>query len=160
MPQRFDSFLKWTIIAAGAVTPWCVGAGMKIYLDRLGEPTWDWLYFLHPGRLLAEIWATLWFAAPSLLLALLAHFLLAGRISRLNFLNQYEKRLTLIISASWGGAASVPVFLEVFRLLDPIVFFFAFLVTAQYIADYVLGLLAGFLLAVTSYAIRRVVSPA
>ncbi len=155
LKRRIDSWITRGILAAGIITPWCVGIGVKVYLDQQGEATWSWLYFLHPGRLLAEIWATFWFAAPSFLLAILAHLMLAGRIGRLNRLNAYEKRFVVLASAIWGGVRSVEVFLEIFRSLDPVVFLVPFYVTALYVGHYALGLGAGFALAFASYAIRR-----
>ena len=155
MNRSIDSALKYAILITGIVIPWAVGIGVKIHLDALGEPTWDWLYFLHPGRLLAEVWATFWFAAPSLALVILAHFLLSGRITRLNFLSANERRAVILTSAIWGGIGSVPIFIEVFRELDPIVFFVPFFITAIYVGHYLLGLIAGAVLALGSYGIRR-----
>lgn len=152
-----DLWLTRVIIIAGIMIPWCIGIGVKIYLDLQGEPTWSWLYFFQPGILLAEIWAMFWFAAPSLLLGLLAYLLFSGRIRRLSFLNHFEQWLVVVPSAIWGGLGSVPIFLEVFWELDPIVFYVPFFITAVYVGDYVVGLIAGFAMALASYGIRKTI---
>lgn len=155
LKRTVDSWIKIAVVMSGILIPWCIGVGMKLHLDRLGEPTWDWAYFFHPRSLLTELWATFWFAAPSLALALLAHYLLAGRIARLDFLVASEKRVVVLASAAWGGLQSVPVFLDIFRNLDPIIFLLSFYVAGVYVGHYLTGLLAGLALALASAGLRR-----
>lgn len=142
------------MLAVGLLLPWCIGIGIKLFLDSQGEPTWNWSYLLHPGIVLAELWASLWFAAPSLVLAYFAYRLFTGRVRWLHRLNRVEHCLIIVAAMTWGTAGSVPVFYQLFWKFDPIVLFVPFFVTAVYVDDYAFGLLAGLLFAWLSWAIR------
>ncbi|MDH4109250.1 MAG: hypothetical protein OEW35_13105 [Gammaproteobacteria bacterium] len=165
MPQRhlrsllgersWASFLVWAIAIAGIALPWCIGTGVKLYLDAQGKPTWDWLYFLHPGTLLAEIWATAWLAAPSLLLALFAALMFCGRIEILRRFDRIEMTLVVLPSATWGGYASALVFIEMFRVFHPVAFLLPFFYTVLYAGYYLLGLLVGLALAAVVHTLRQ-----
>ena len=150
-----ESRLARGVLVLGALLPWSVGAGIKLYLDIRGEPTWSWLYLLHPAIVLAELWATLWFAAPSIALAFVTYLLATRRIRWLGMLNRFENSLIIVICAMAGAAGSVPVFFELFWVFDPIVLFFPMFVTIVYLHYYALGLLAGILAAFLSYGLRR-----
>jgi len=156
--RSYESLLVWAIATTGLLLPWCVGIGVKLYLDARGEPTWDWLYFLHPGTLIAEVWATLWFAAPSLLLALVSGLLFCGRFEPLRRLNRLEMSLLVLPAALWGGYASVTAYIEMFWSFHPVAFLLPFFYTALYVGQYVLGLLAGIVLASIAHAARRMTS--
>jgi hypothetical protein len=149
-----EALLVWIVLAIGALLPWCVAIGVKLYLDFHGRPTWGWRYFLHPGIVLAEIWTTVCLAAPSLVLAVFALQLISGRFEWLNMLSRLEKAAVVAICAAWGAVGSVPVFVEMFWEFHPISLFFPFFWTALYIDDYALGLFAGFVVAFAGYGIR------
>ena len=149
------SIVAWICGLVGVLLPWSVGIGTKIYFDLHDHPTWDWLYFLHPARLLFEVWATFWFALPAIALAVLAYFLFTDRIPRLAGFNDFEKSLVILPSLVWGAVGSVPVFLDIFREFHPIVVLIPFFVTFAYVGDYTIGLLAGLVLAICSCAVRR-----
>jgi len=151
-----ESRLARGVLTLGALLPWSIGAGIKLYLDFHGEPTWSWLYLLHPVIVLVEIWATIWFAAPSIVLVIITYLLATRRIRWLDRLNRLESSLIVIISALVGATGSIPVFFELFRVFDPIVLFFPMFVTVVYLGYYVLGFLAGILAAFLSYGLRRI----
>jgi hypothetical protein len=152
---KLEILLTWGTAALGAVIPWSVGIGVKLHLVSEGKPTWDWSYFLQLQSLLVELWATLWFAAPSVGLAFFAHLLFSGRFPRLAGLASFEKTLIVLASALCGGVASGRVFLDVFWLLDPSVFLFPSAVVIRYAGYYLLGLVAGCALAGLSAGFRR-----
>jgi len=156
--RSFESMLVWSIAISGLALPWCVGVGVKLYLDAHGSPTWDWLYFLHPGTLLAEMWATVWLAAPSLLLALVAALLFCGRIGALRRLGRLEMVLVVLPAAAWGAVASAFVYIDMFRDFHPVAFLLPFFYTALYAGQYALALAAGLILAITVHALRAVLS--
>jgi hypothetical protein len=135
-----EARLVWIVLALGALLPWCVVIGVKLYLDFHGSPTWGWRHFLHPGIVLAEIWTTVCLAAPSMVLAIFALQLFSGRLKWLNMLSRLEKASVIAACAAWGAVGSVPVFVEMFREFHPVSFFFPFFWTALYIDDYALGL--------------------
>lgn len=149
-----EARLVWIVLALGALLPWCVAIGVKLYLDSHGSSTWGWRYFLHPGTVLAEIWTTVCLAAPSMVLAIFALQLFSGRLKWLNMLSRLEKASVIAACAAWGAVGSVPVFVEMFREFHPVSFFFPFFWTALYVDDYALGLFAGFVLAFAGYGVR------
>ncbi len=153
--RDFKPMFVWLVVSIGALLPWVVGIGVKVYLDLKGEPTWDWLYFLNPGILVVEVWSTFWLAAPSIVLGLLAHLMFSGRIPWARPLMRWEQGMIVIASALWGAAGSVPVFIEMFWKFHPISFVVPFLYTWLYVDDYLLGLATGTLLAVVSIGVRR-----
>lgn len=152
---RLESLVVGPVLGLGLLLPWLVGIGMKLYLDARGEPTWDWLYFLHPGRLALELWATLWLAAPSLVLALVARLLFRDRLPGATLLSPAEKAAAILVAAAWGAAGSLPVLIALFRDFHPVSFLVPFFHTLLYLDDYLLGLAAGALLAVTGSALRH-----
>jgi uncharacterized membrane protein len=155
--RSLGSALAWTALAVGVFLPWCVGAGVKVHLDRHGQPTWEWLYFLHPGRLIVELWATVWFAAPNLILALLAYLMFTGRVPGIDRFNLWEKSLVIVSSLLMGSIASVTTFIEAFADFHPVIFLLPFFLTVVYAGDFALGLLAGVLLALCSYGTRHLI---
>jgi hypothetical protein len=114
-----------------------------VHLDRQGQPTWEWLYFLHPGRLIVELWSTVWFAAPNLILALLACLMFTGRVPGIDRFNLWEKTLVIVSSLLTGSIASVTTFIEAFADCHPVIFLLPFFLTVVYAGDFALGLLAG-----------------
>lgn len=141
--QRPELFLIWLIVLMGVLLPWLVGVSTKISLDLRGQPTWDWLYFLHPGRLLMGLWATFWLALPSLVLALLGRALFSNQWKLASALSRVEKWLLISTCAVWGAVASVKIFIEMFEDFDPVSLLVPFFWTVLYADDYVYGLLIG-----------------
>lgn len=156
--RSLESLLVWSIAITGLILPWCVGIGVKIYLDTHGKPTWEWLYFLHPGTLLAEVWATVWLAAPSLLLALIAALMFCGRIESLRGLSRSEMMLVILPAAVWGAARSVFVYIDMFWEFHPIAFMLPFFYTALYAGHYLVGMVVGMALAGSVHTLRAVLS--
>lgn len=152
--RSLGGLLVWLSLLVGVLTPWCVGIGIKVYLDLHDRPTWNWMYFLHPGHLLFELWATFWYALPAIAIALLTYILFSGRYQSPDRFNPLEKSLIVLSGLAWGSIASVPVFIRIFWKFDPVVMVFPFFVTAAYAGQYVLGLLAGLVLALSSYFFR------
>ena len=71
-----NSGLVWAIVLTGIALPWICGAGVKIYLDFSGMPTWPWSAFLSPFQLAFLLPATAWISLPFFVLAYAANKLL------------------------------------------------------------------------------------
>lgn len=67
-------WLVWVIVVAGVLVPWLSAAGVKIYLDKMGQPTWPWSTFELPIAI--GLGATLYHSLPFLFLAFAAYKLL------------------------------------------------------------------------------------
>lgn len=152
--QGADARSLRAVLASGVLTPWACAIYTKLSLDARGLPTWDWLYFVHPGTVLAELWATAWFALPSLVLVVLGHRLFQGWPSWLARLSATERRLAVLACAAWGALASVPEFLAVFAEFHPVILLAPFFVTATLLDGYLVGLAAGLMLAAASCVFR------
>jgi hypothetical protein len=149
------SVLAWTTLLVSALLPWFVAIAVKLHLDAQGEPTWDWLYFLHPTSILYELWATLWFALPGISVALLCYPLFSNRHIFFHRLNAVEKAVIILPSLVIGAFGSIPVFIDTFWEFHPIVLMLPFFITILYTGHYVLGLGVGLTLALGSNWIRR-----
>lgn len=142
------------IVVIGVTLPWLIGSGIKVYFDIHSKPTWEWIYFLHPGRLLIMIWATIWLGAPSLLLAYVTRLLMANKLPKANLLLVWEKYLIIITSALWGLIGSIPILFDMFWDFDPVSLLVPFFWTLMYIDDYLVGMIVGLGMALTSLIIR------
>ncbi len=141
----------WVIVISGLTLPWAVGAGVKLYLDAQGLPTWPWWFFLNPARFVLELTLTLFFASPFIALAFLARYLLSVPL----WGTRYWERLAVIMCALVGGViGTVRTFLSVFmqfqpwNLLAPLPLF--------YVDDMLRGLVVGCIIAGIGVLIRRV----
>lgn len=86
----------WTIIAIGLLVPWLTGIGVKLYLDARGQPTVDLPDVLAPLSLVLLIPSAVYWAAPFIVLALVAHRILnGGSLAR-------QTRLMQLLLASFG----------------------------------------------------------
>jgi hypothetical protein len=155
-----NKVIIWLIAFVGIACPWVIGVSVKLYLQSQGRPTWPWSYFFNPPIMALELWATLWFAAPFLVLAALGRLIFLGRLWFLDRFNDWERRLVILAGLGWGAVRSVRVFLGLFWELDPIVFMFAFLESLDYVGDIIIGLYAGICVATLSLAVRRLISRA
>jgi len=154
-PSAVNKIIIWLIVCLGIVLPWATGIGVKLYLQSQGEPTLAWSDFFEPEAIPLELWATPWFAAPYLLLALLARWILAGRLPLLDRFTDWERRVIVLASLGWGAVGSIRVFVDIFMDLDLIVFLLAFYIPLHYADDMLIGLAAGIVIAALSLAIRR-----
>lgn len=154
-PETVNRTIIWLIICLGITLPWATGISVKLYLQAQGRPTWPWSHFFSPGALVTELWATMWFAAPFLMLAFLAQWILPGKLSYLDRFTDWERRAIVLATLSGGAVGSVRVFLDVFWEFDPMVWFFAFLIPLLYMSDMLIGLAAGICIAVLSLVVRR-----
>ena len=66
--------LFWGILLVGLLLPWTVGVWVKISLQAKGMPTFPWLYFLAPGRILGEAIVSAYWALPFTGLAFLGRY--------------------------------------------------------------------------------------
>lgn len=66
--------LFWGILLVGLLLPWAVGVWVKISLQAKGMPTFPWLYFLAPGRILGEAIVSAYWALPFTGLAFLGRY--------------------------------------------------------------------------------------
>ena len=154
-PVTVNRIIIWLIVCLGIVLPWAIGIGVKLYLQSQGKPTWEWSYFFEPENIALELWATAWFAAPYLVLGVLALCIIVGRIPLLDRLTDWERRVIVLASLVWGTVGSVRVFLGMFRSFDPVVFLFAPVFFVQYLDDMAIGLAGGIVIAALSFAVRR-----
>ena len=111
-----NSGLVWAIVLTGIALPWICGAGVKIYLDFSGMPTWPWSAFLSPFQLAFLLPATAWISLPFFVLAYAAHKLLP-----VDFLGLVtpRSRSAFFIGGLLGGAlGAIWVFVRMFWLFD------------------------------------------
>ena len=141
----------WTIILVGAVLPWLVGIGMKLYLQARGEPTLPWSYFFNAVTLLALVPYTAWIASPFIVFAFLARRMLSAP-SALH-MNDAERRFVIFAGLAGGAAASIWTFIGVFRVFDPL--FLLLPLPMASLTGIVAGLVGGILLVKGRAAIRR-----
>jgi len=109
-------------IVIGVLLPWAVGAVEKVYLDHLGKPTYDWLFFLDPRRLPAELALSGVFAAPFILYGWLARWVLGS--PHLQSLGDTDRRWLVLPGFALGIAAYIWNSWRVFTVFDPLLFFF------------------------------------
>jgi hypothetical protein len=151
---NLDSWLLRCVLIAGLLIPWATGIGVKLYLDSRGEPTWDLSYFLYPAIMALELWATFWFALPSLLLAWFGSKLFSPADPWFASLAPWERRMIILSSGVTGSVASVHVFLDVFWNFHPINFLLPFFAVAAYGRYYLAGLVLALLAALASARFR------
>jgi hypothetical protein len=148
-------WIFWSIVAAGMALPWAVGAGVKLYLDAQGLPTWSWWFFLNPARFVLEITLTLFFASPFIALAFLARYLLSVPL----WGTRYWERLAVIVCALVGGViGTVRTFLWVFVQFNPMNLIAP--LPLLYLDDMLRGLVVGCVIAGLGVLIRRVIGRA
>lgn len=144
-------WIFWSITALGMALPWAVGAGVKLYLDAQGLPTWPWSFFLNPARFVLELTLTLFFASPFIALAFFARYLLSVALWRTRF----WERLAVIVCALVGGViGTVRTFLWVFMQFNPMNLFAP--IPLLYLDDMLRGLVVGCVIAGIGVLIRKV----
>lgn len=152
IPSRIDRAIVWLTAGAGLLLPWATAAGVKIYLQGQGKPTWPWLTFaqLAPvGLFLSAI-----YAAPFYALALLGRYWALGRIRWLARASALQRRLVLVLTVAGGAVGMVRVFIDVFWVFDPEVLFYVPLIVVAYLPWMGGGLALGILAALLAGAMR------
>lgn len=153
IPSRADRVIVWAVAGAGLLLPWATAAGVKLYVQALGQPTWPWSTFtgFAPlGLLLSAI-----YAAPFYLLALLARAWALGRIRWLPTVSPIQRRLAVLLTLAGGAVGMVRVFVDFFWAFDPIGFYYLPLVVLSYLPWMGGGLVLGVLAAALAGALRR-----
>ncbi len=153
IPNRADSLIVWVIAGAGVLLPWATAAGVKVYLQELGRPTWPWSTFAAYapwGPLLSVI-----YAAPFYGLALVARSWSLGRIRWLASASPLQRRLVVLLTLVGGAAGMVRVFVDVFWVFDPIFLAYLPLIVLSYVPWMGGGLVLGVLAALLAGADRR-----
>ena len=146
--DRLNRRLFWLFILLGYALPWATGAGVKLYLDARGEPTFDWSYFLDPLSLLVYTALGSWFAVPFIGYAFLWRFVLAKRSI---FRTTYGERLFVAICGFvTGSAATIGLFLVVFVEFPPVSFIYPGLLI--HLPALLFGLVLGFILVLLNRA--------
>jgi len=138
---RADAIL---IAGAGFVAPWITGAGVKLFLDAHGQPTYGWVAFLHPGRLLVAFVGTIVWASPFLALALASSW---ARQRPRRWLTSGDFRVIAFGGLLFGLWGEINLFVQIFWQWDPIVLFAGFLVAPQYVPHMLTGMAVGALAA-------------
>lgn len=108
--------MVWAIVATGVLVPWLSGAGVKMYLDMIGAPTWPWSAFLSPLQLVFLLPATAWISLPFFILAYAAYKLLPREFAGL--VTPQSRRLFFGGGLLLGAAGAVKVFVGMFWLFD------------------------------------------
>ena len=134
--------LFWGILLVGLLLPWTVGVWVKISLQAKGMPTFPWLYFLAPGRILGEAFVSAYWALPFTGLAFLGRYGLEARLPFFD-IGPCDRVACIIFSFVVGVWRAVPLFRDLFLEFHPIVFLYPWFV--RYGRDMVLALLAGWL---------------
>ena len=142
------------LAGAGIAAPWITGAGVKLYLDAHGQPTYPWLSFFHPIAVLIAIPGTLVWASPFIVLASLA--LALQRWPFWPWLTPTDRWLIAyggLLVGLWG---EVRLFVEVFWTWDAIALFAGFLLVPVYVPYLLAGLGLGTVVALARVVVRRV----
>lgn len=102
----------WGIIAVGALIPWIVGAGVKLYLDSQGRPTHPWSTFLNASTILWIIPLSAWLSLSYIVFAFAAQRLINKPYWGMKSLRSQS----LFIAGGLTGAVigSIWVFIHVF----------------------------------------------
>jgi hypothetical protein len=106
------------------------------------------------GLLLSAI-----YAAPFYALALLARAWALGRIRRLARASPLQRHLVALLALAGGAVGMVRVFVDVFRVFDPLLLTLLPLVVLGYLPWMGGGLVLGILAALLAGAVRRRRSP-
>lgn len=108
--------LVWTIVLTGVALPWLCGAGVKLYLDSIGAPTWPWSAFMNPLQLVFLLPVTAWISLPFFVLAYAVH-----RLMPVEFLGLLtpRSRAAFFIGGLLGGVlGAIWVFVRMFWWFD------------------------------------------
>lgn len=135
--------LFWGILLVGLMLPWAVAVWVKISLQAKGMPTFPWVYFLAPGRIVGEAMVSVYWALPFTGLAFLGRY---GLETRLPFfdIGPYDRVACVILSFFVGVWRAVPLYRDLFLEFHPIVFLYPWFV--RYGKDMVLTVLGGWLI--------------
>lgn len=152
IPGRADRVIVWLAAGTGLLQPWATAAGVKLYLEMQGKPTWPWWTFAQftpVGLLLSLV-----YAAPFYALALLARHWALGRIRWLAGASALQRRLVVLLTLAGGAAGMVRVFMDVFWGFDPVVLVYLPLIVVGYLPWMGGGLVLGVLAALFAGAVR------
>jgi hypothetical protein len=152
MPSRIDRAIVWLAAGTGLLLPWATAAGVKLYLEAQGKPTWPWWTFAQftpVGLLLSAI-----YAAPFYALAVLARQWALGKIRWLARASPLQRRLVVLLTLAGGAVGMLRVFVDVFWVFDPVVLFYVPLIVVAYLPWMGGGLVLGVLAALLAGAVR------